>query len=91
MLPSADPTANPEPTEPSGELPGTWDQLDGFELGMLLSWNNRAHGSNSSSGRKYQNTLGGISMCFLAVLHCSQGTGSQGLQLLPETDTCPLS
>ncbi|XP_005348668.1 multimerin-2 [Microtus ochrogaster] len=28
-----DPTANPEPTEPSGELPGTWDQLDGFELG----------------------------------------------------------
>lgn len=28
-----DPTANPEPTEPTGELPGTWDQLDGFELG----------------------------------------------------------
>ncbi|XP_059130122.1 multimerin-2 [Peromyscus eremicus] len=28
-----DPTANPEPTEPSGELPETWDQLDGFELG----------------------------------------------------------
>lgn len=28
-----DPTANSEPTEPSGELPGTWDQLDGFELG----------------------------------------------------------
>ncbi|XP_052589930.1 multimerin-2 isoform X5 [Peromyscus californicus insignis] len=28
-----DPTANPEPTEPSGELPETWDQLDGSELG----------------------------------------------------------
>ncbi|CAH7355314.1 Mmrn2 [Phodopus roborovskii] len=28
-----DPTANPEPTEPSGELPETWDQLHGFELG----------------------------------------------------------
>ncbi|XP_036055081.1 multimerin-2 [Onychomys torridus] len=28
-----DPTANPKPMEPSGELPETWDQLDGFELG----------------------------------------------------------
>lgn len=28
-----DPTANPEPTEPSGQLPETWDQLDGLELG----------------------------------------------------------
>ncbi|KAK7808255.1 hypothetical protein U0070_013937, partial [Myodes glareolus] len=34
-----DPTANPEPTEPSGELPGTWDQLDGFELGLASSSN----------------------------------------------------
>ncbi|CAO2637908.1 Mmrn2 [Lemmus lemmus] len=32
-----DPTANPEPTEPSGELPGTWDQLDGFELGHSVT------------------------------------------------------
>ncbi|XP_027245246.1 multimerin-2 [Cricetulus griseus] len=28
-----DPTANPGPTELSGELPETWDQLNGFELG----------------------------------------------------------
>nr|XP_034355129.1 multimerin-2 [Arvicanthis niloticus] len=28
-----DPTANPEPTEPSGKLQETWDSLDGFELG----------------------------------------------------------
>ncbi|KAL1780798.1 multimerin-2 [Sigmodon hispidus] len=28
-----DPTANPEPTEPSGELPETWSQLDGFAPG----------------------------------------------------------
>lgn len=56
MILSADPTANPEPTEPSGELPGTWDQLDGFELGMLLSWNNRAHGSTSSSSDRKDQT-----------------------------------
>lgn len=27
------PTANPEPTEPSGKLQETWDSMDGFELG----------------------------------------------------------
>lgn len=37
MLPSVDPTANPGPTELSGELPETWDQLNGFELGVLLT------------------------------------------------------
>ncbi|XP_050997937.1 multimerin-2 [Acomys russatus] len=30
-----DPTASPEPTEASGKLQETWDQLDGFELGHL--------------------------------------------------------
>lgn len=52
MLPSADPTANPEPTQPSGKLQETWDSLDGFELGVLPSWNGRVHvfGSSFSDG-----------------------------------------
>lgn len=48
MLPSADPTANPEPTEPSGKLQETWDSLDGFELGMLPFWKDRVHVLSSS-------------------------------------------
>ncbi|XP_021491670.2 multimerin-2 [Meriones unguiculatus] len=50
-----DPTASPEPTEASGKLRETWDQLDGFDLGHPITEFSEINGPQERQEHQLQN------------------------------------